>query len=82
MLLVIKNFGLIQSTPRLSRPTTFSVKHDDHLWDVRLEPRHQDAEGSVERVPKKFETIVNSLSKMIDRAEEVLIALDDRDAIQ
>ena len=76
----MKGFGLLQSAPRLPRPTTFSANHDGHLWHVRVQPRLKDAEDteSEARVPKKFEIIVNSLSKMIDRLQEVLIALDDR----
>ena len=44
------------------------------MWDIRLYPRHQDAEDSMERVATKFETIEN----MIDRMQEVIVALDDK----
>ena len=71
VLVLIKN---IQSTPRLSKPTAFSANHGGHLWDIRLYPRHQDAEDSMERVATKFETIEN----MIDRMQEVIVALDDK----
>ena len=74
VLLVLRNLGLIQSSPRLSRPTTFSANHDGQLWDFRLYPRNHNPEDSMERVATKFETIEN----MIDRMQEVIVALDDK----
>ena len=85
ILLMNKNFWLIQASHRQVIPTTFSTNHNVDLWNLGLYPgpAPKDAEEDsnaalVKNGSTKFNIIIDALSEMIDQLQVALIAIDDR----